>query len=105
MRFRSRRRSGPIGEQSQPRDPANRVTLLSGRVALDRDRERGADSYKVFRSDTSDPFVWELIKLTTRSSYNVDDLNPGKFHWFAVSAIGAAGETSKSDVLWAMAAA
>ncbi|MFZ1686664.1 MAG: fibronectin type III domain-containing protein [Flavobacteriales bacterium] len=103
--FEVRRRSGPIGDLNPPANLAGRITTLTGRVSLDWDRERGADTYKVFRSDTSDPFKWDLVAVTTRSRFNVDSLTPGTFYWFAVSAIGAAGESSKSDVLRAMAAA
>lgn len=103
--YEPRRRPSPIGELSPPKNLLARPTTLSGRIALDWNRERGADSYKVFMSETSTPFNWQLIKVNTRSSYNVDGLTPGTFYWFAVAAIGAAGETSMSDVLRAMATA
>ncbi|MEO8067832.1 MAG: fibronectin type III domain-containing protein [Flavobacteriales bacterium] len=103
--FEVRRRATPIGELNPPQNLAGRLTVLTGRVALDWDPERGTDTYKVFRSDTSDPFKWDLIAVSTRSRFNVDGLIPGRYYWFAVSAIGAAGETSMSDVLRAMAAA
>lgn len=51
------------------------------------------------------PFAWDLIGVTTKSRFNADSLTPGTCYWFDVTAIGAAGETSKSDVLRAMAAA
>ena len=103
--FEVRRRPSPIGELRPPSNLSGRVTTFSGRVALDWDRDRGADSYKVFKSDTSSPFNWTLLTTTTRSKFNVDELTPGTFYWFAVTAVGAAGETSMSDVLRAMAAA
>ncbi|MBK6831201.1 MAG: hypothetical protein IPG92_10910 [Flavobacteriales bacterium] len=55
-------------------------------------------------STSNDPFKWELVAVTTKSRLDVDSLQPGTFYWFAVSAVGAAGASSKSDPAQAMAA-
>lgn len=68
-------------------------------------REEGTDTHHVYMSTTNAPFNWELIGVTSKSGFNVDDLQPGKFYWFAVTAIGAAGESSKSEPCRVMAAA
>ena len=56
-------------------------------------------------STSNDPLKWELIGVTSKSRYNVDELEPGTFYWFAVTAIGAAGESSMSEPCRVMAAA
>lgn len=98
------KRGSPIGELPPPRNLGSRFTTMSGRVALKWDREDGAEMHHVFMSTSSDPFNWVLIGATSKSRFNVDSLEPGTIYWFAVTAIGAAGETSKSDVLLARAA-
>ncbi|MBK6552293.1 MAG: fibronectin type III domain-containing protein [Flavobacteriales bacterium] len=45
------------------------------------------------------------MSSTTKQRFNVDGLEPGKFYYFAVSAIGSAGESSKSEPAEVMAAA
>ena len=97
-------RGGPIGGLNAPKNLGARLTSTTGRVSPKWDREDGADMHHVFMSKKNDPFTWELIGVTGKSRLNADTLTPGTFYWFAVSAIGAAGESSKSDVLLEMAA-
>lgn len=97
-------RGGPIGELSPPKNLGTRVTTMEGRASFVWERDGGADMYHVFMSATNAPFNWELIGATTKSRFNADTLQPGTIYWFAVSAIGAAGETSKSEPLMARAA-
>lgn len=94
----------PIGELPPPQALGSKLTNMSGRVALDWKGVRGAKSYQVFMSTSNDPFKWELTAVTTKSRLDVDSLEPGTFYWFAVSAVGAAGTSSKSDPAQAMAA-
>ena len=98
------KRGAPIGELDPPANLGYRFTSMTGRVSLKWDREDGADIHHVYMSTSNDPFKWELIGATTKSRFNADSLEPGTIYWFAVTAIGAAGETSKSDVLLARAA-
>ncbi|MBK7554582.1 MAG: hypothetical protein IPI55_08270 [Flavobacteriales bacterium] len=46
-----------------------------------------------------------LIGNTSKQKYNDDDNTPGTFYYYAVSALGTAGESSKSEPARAMAAA
>lgn len=94
-----------IGELNPPIDLGSRVTNFTGRVSLKWKREEGADMYHVFMSSSNDPFKWELIGATTKSRFHADSLEAAKFYWFAVTALGAAGETSKSEPALCMAAA
>lgn len=98
------KRGGPIGELDRPQDLSARSTSVTGRVSMTWKREDGADMHHVYMSTSSDPFKWELIGATTKSRFNAEGLESGVQYWFAVTAIGAAGETSKSDVLLARAA-
>ncbi|MBK8340228.1 MAG: fibronectin type III domain-containing protein [Flavobacteriales bacterium] len=77
---------------------------MSGRAALRWEREDGAEMHHVYMSTSNNPFTWVLIGATTKSRFNADNLVPGTLYWFAVTALGAAGESSKSDVLLARAA-
>lgn len=99
------KKGSPVGELPPPRNLGARLTNFTGRAALVWEREEGADKHHVYMSTTNDPFNWELIGVTGKSRFNVDHLEPGKFYWFAVTAIGAAGESSKSEPCRVMAAA
>ena len=103
--FAVRNKGTPVGELAPPTALMSRVTDKTGRGALVWEREHGADMYHVFMSTTNNPFKWELIGATTKSRFNADTLEPGTFYWFAVTAIGAAGESSKSEPCLLMAAA
>ncbi|MFN8350356.1 MAG: fibronectin type III domain-containing protein [Flavobacteriales bacterium] len=93
------------GELPPPRNLGARLTNKQGCASLVWEREYGADMHHVYMSTSNDPFNWELIGVTTKSRFNADSLEPGKFYWFAVSAIGAAGESSMSEPCRVMAAA
>lgn len=99
------KKGSPVGELPPPRNLGARLTNFTGRAALVWEREDGADQHHVYMSTSNDPLTWELIGVTSKSRYNVDHLEPGKFYWFAVSAIGSAGESSKSEPCRVMAAA
>ncbi len=94
----------PIGELPAPQALGSRLTTLEGRVALDWERVNGAKMYQVYMSTSNDPLKWELVAVTTKSRVNVDSLESGRFYWFAVNAVGAAGASSKSDPALAKAA-
>lgn len=99
------KRGSPVGELPPPQKLQARLTNVEGRASLVWDREDGTDIHHVYMSTSSDPFNWVLIGASTKSRFNVDSLEPGKFYWFAVSALGAAGESSKSEPCRVMAAA
>ncbi|MFZ1686134.1 MAG: hypothetical protein WAU70_01855 [Flavobacteriales bacterium] len=99
------KRGTPYGELNRPTSLSLRPSNTTGRVAMGWKRERGAELFHVYRSLSSEPFKWELVGVTTKSRFNSDGNTPGTFYWFSVTAIGAAGESSKSEELHAMAAA
>ena len=98
-------RGTPYGEPDRPTDLGILTARKTGRVAMDWVRPPGAQYFHVFRSLASEPFAWELVATTSKSRYNSDGNAAGKFYWYTVSAIGAAGESSMSEPLHAMAAA
>ena len=99
------KRGSKIGELDPPKNLGSKLTNMTGRASLIWEREDGADMHHVFMSTSNDPFKWELIGATSKSRFNVDSLEPGTFYWFAVTALGAAGESSKSEPCVVMAAA
>lgn len=98
------KRGTPVGELNPPQNLGVRFTTMSGRASIHWKRENGADMHHVFMSTSNDPFNWQLIGATTKSRFNADSLEPGRVYWFAVTALGTAGETSKSEPLLARAA-
>jgi len=99
------KRGSSIGELNPPKNLGAFLTNYTGRVALRWKREDGADMHHVFMSTSAEPFNWQLIGATSKSRFNADSLEPGTFYFFAVTALGAAGESSKSEPCRAMAAA
>ncbi len=98
------KRSTPRGELHPPTSLRSYYTTMEKRVSMRWVAQKGADTYHVFRSNTQEPFKWELVGTTTKRSFNADNLVSGVQYWFAVSAVSAAGETSKSEPLLARAA-
>ena len=98
------KRGGRIGELTPPDKLIARPTTMTGRCSLAWDGEHGSDVFHVFMSTTSDPFKWELVGATTKRSFFADGLATAQTYWFAVTAVGAAGETSMSEPLMARAA-
>lgn len=103
--FEVSKRGTPYGELKPPAKLLSVYTTTTGRVALRWKREAGCDMHHVYMSTSAEPFNWQLIGSTTKSRFDANDLQPGTFYYFAVSALGAAGETSKCEPCRAMAAA
>ena len=103
--FEVAKQGGRVGELDPPDGLRNLLTRTSSRVSLLWKGEKGTDTSHVWMSTTNDPFNWVLVGATSKSRINIDGLTPGQFYWFAVSAIGAAGESSKSEPCLVMAAA
>ena len=99
-----RREISPIGELFPVQNVASRYTPMSGRVSLVFDGPDGARMYNVYRSTGNDPFNWVLIGTTTKQRYHSDGNIPGSIIWFAITAVGTAGESSKSEPARTMAA-
>lgn len=98
-------RGVPYGEPDRPTDLGIVTARKTGRIAMIWERPLGAQYFHVFRSLVGAPYEWELIGTTSKARFNSDDNTPGTFYYYAVSAIGAAGESSLSEALRAMAAA
>lgn len=98
------KRASPYGELNPPQKLSSRFSTMAGRASIFWEGAHGADTYLVYKSSSNDPFKWEPIGATTKRSFHADRLESGVNYWFAVSAVGAAGETSKSEPLLARAA-
>ena len=95
-------KSSPLPVPGTPTGLAPRLTNFKGRVPL---KWKGkARSFNVWMSTGNNPFKWELVTTTTKTRYNVDNLTTGTQYWFTVSAVGAAGESTKSDPAIGLAA-
>ncbi len=94
---------GRIGELDPPTMLVTRSTTMSGRASFAWKRDYGAHGHHVFMSTSNDPFNWVMVGATTKCRYDVDKLVSGRIYWFAVTAIGTAGESSKSEPLMARA--
>ena len=99
-----RRENSPVGELPPPQKVVSRYTPTSGRVSLVFEGPEGSRMFNVYRSASNDPFKWDLIGTTTKQRYNSDGNMPGSIIWFAISAVGTAGESSKSEPARTMAA-
>ncbi|MEO8068778.1 MAG: fibronectin type III domain-containing protein [Flavobacteriales bacterium] len=103
--FEIAKRNPFYGELTPPVNLISRLNKHTGRVALQWKRQDGADMHHVFMSKGNSPYDWVLVGSTPKSRFNMDGLVAGVFYYFAVTAIGAAGESSKSEPCTAMAAA
>lgn len=88
-----------VGVPSAPKNLTVRPTTLRQELELRWPRVKGGYTYNVWSSE-KDPAVdgaWTLVAVTTRGKLLVTDLESFKPYWFAVSAIGSAGEGAKCD--------
>ncbi|MBK7269759.1 MAG: fibronectin type III domain-containing protein [Flavobacteriales bacterium] len=104
FRQRSIPYSGPPCSRSSLRELKARDTTTTSSVALAWEARNGDRSYNVFKSTSNSPFNWVPTGVTTKAKFNVDGLESGEDYWFAVTATGAAGESSLSKPLIARAA-
>ncbi len=103
--FEVRATGKPLGDLDRPANLVAGIAKVTGRVAARWKATRGADSYQVFLSTTNAPYNWVLVGNTTKARFNIDGLTRGQIVWIAATAVGAAGTTSLSEPLEAMAAA
>ncbi|MBL0127437.1 MAG: fibronectin type III domain-containing protein [Flavobacteriales bacterium] len=88
----------PIGLLDAPGNLRATLTAFPGQAKLRWDPQYGAYSYLVYRKpDGAEESEWALIATETRASYTDEGLTTGKFYWFKVVAIGAAGPSPASD--------
>ncbi|MBK7102947.1 MAG: fibronectin type III domain-containing protein [Flavobacteriales bacterium] len=100
-----RRENQPVGELPPPVKLVSKLTETRGRVSLQWVGPDGTRLYNVYWSTTNSPYDWRLLSGATKQRYNADGLEPGTVYYFAVSAVGTAGESSRSEPAEVMAAA
>jgi hypothetical protein len=83
-----------------------RMTGQQGQVQLRWNAQRGARVYQVWMTatDPTEHANWVATAITSRVSIMIEDLESFKAYWFAVSAIGTAGEGVMSDPILGRAA-
>ena len=97
----------PIGLVGAPDNLVAMPTNKRGEAVLRWKSRYGSRMKQVFVC-SGDPNVeasWELIGVTTKSTFKVTDLDPSRIYWFRVNAVCAAGITGYSDPAWVRAAA
>lgn len=100
-----RRENTPIGQLPPPTKLVSRNTTFTGSADLAFNGPRGSRLFNVYMSTTNDPFNWVLVGATTKQRFTMEGLEPRELYWFSVTALGAAGESSKSEPCRVMAAA
>lgn len=81
------------------------MTGITGQVELKWKSVRGAQLYQVWvtEGDPKDSKSWQVVAATHRVKTKIDNLKSLNIYWFAVSAIGAAGEGAKCDPAFGVA--
>lgn len=97
----------PVGIPQTPLMKAVRMTGETGEVEMRWTGSRGAESYNVLRTQ-NDPAAgnpkWEIIGTTTRARFMAEGLTSLTRYWFAVRAVGSAGQSVMSDPAMGVAA-
>lgn len=97
----------PIGIPNAPAIKAVRMTGNKGQVEMSWKGDRGAESYNVLmtkQDPASGEVTWEIIGTTTKSRFTQNGLSSLTRYWFAVRAVGAAGQSVMSDPAMGVAA-
>ena len=95
----------PYGELPSPADLATRFTNFAGRIRLECKPVKGARLYQFYMGqDASKPESFVLVGSSTRARLDVNGLNTGGIYFFQVTAVGAAGESARSDMARGLAA-
>ncbi len=105
--FASAKKPSPIGPLVAPDGLVVYITGVSGELGMRWHARYGAKAYNVFmtKGNPSDPnAVWELVGQPTRARFIQDGLSVGSVYSFAVTAVGAAGESGKSEAAASVAA-
>jgi len=103
--FDVRKSPEPINSIGQPQDLRVRLTGFTGKVALDWGAVYGTKYYQVEMVE-GDPITgtWKFAGASSKSRFTVENLEPGKYYSFRVSAVGARAASIKSDLATLMAA-
>lgn len=97
--FELAKKAEPVGIPDAPLIKSIEMTGITGQVEIKWGKVRGTQVYQIWMTET-DPAVkpqWKLVNATSRIRTKVDGMNSYKTYWFAVSAIGSAGNGAKSD--------
>ncbi len=75
-----------------------RVSSVTGTVELLWKPVTGAYSYQIYVTDQdpNEEGSWYPIGVTSKTKYLVNELEPARFYWFRLTAIGSEGESEKS---------
>lgn len=97
----------PVGIPNAPLIKLVRMTGEKGQVTMRWTGSRGADTYNVLMT-TNDPATdsvkWEIVGSTTKTRFKKDGLLSLTRYWFAVRAVGSAGQSVMSDPAMGVAA-
>lgn len=105
--FELRKTPSPLGLLAPPSGLVLVMTGVQGSLKARWKARYGAGSYNVFftSGNPSDPkTTWDLAGVTTKANFVMDGLTPGTFYAFAVTAVGAAGESGMSEPAVSVAA-
>lgn len=97
----------PIGIPEAPTMKAVVMTGNPGEVEMSWKGSRGAECYNVLmtkQDPASGNVVWEFIGSTTKSRFKQEKLDSLVRYWFAVRAVGSAGQSVMSDPAMGVAA-
>ena len=104
--FEVRKDPAPIGPLQAPAKLEARMSEFSGHIDLRWKPMDGASYYQVAMNDTdpNDESKWVLTAFSSAAHYTVTGPVSGKFYWFRVVALGAAGPSPASDPAKGLAA-
>jgi hypothetical protein len=104
--FDVRKPGEAVDSVGQPLNLRFLATKAPGVVELRWEPAENAINYVVeFNAEGEGSTKWELSGYTSKGSFKVEGLDPAKYYWFRVQAIGRKGLRSiQSDVLKALAA-
>lgn len=94
--FELRKEPSPKGPLPAPTELRAQTGLLPGDVKLRWKPEDGAYYYQVEGSttDPNDGGTWKLVGMTSAASFDSTGNTPGKYVWYRVACLGAAGYVS-----------
>jgi len=103
--FGPAKQRAPYGPLPAPTDFTTKFTNMAGRIVLECKRVKGARLYHFYMGqDASKPETFVLVGSSTRSRFEVNGLTTGGIYFFQVTAIGAAGESARSQFARGIAA-
>jgi hypothetical protein len=101
------KRRTAVGRLSQPTGLEALRTDSRGQVNVSWNAVSGKQHY-ILEMTTTDPSqahtAWEVVAYTGKVRHTVDNLTPGTYYWFRITALGAAGASAHSDPAMVMAA-